>query len=163
MTRADRISFIFLDFSFRVSVCVFDIYLKANGFISINLASLRDWDLQAQSLSRKSLRNLPAALLCFANDALQHFANGLAKSEQIMEFDALLFFFSSSPPPSSSRHLWSCVRHPLQNGHVAGRDHRADEGEGRTPDGGLAPAGLFVTVTPETWNHSAEDYDQAPK
>lgn len=79
---------------FRVSVClIFFSFLKANGFIYINLALLRDWDLQSQtkSLSRKSLWKLSAALLCFANDPLQHFANGLAKSWQIMEFDGVFF------------------------------------------------------------------------
>lgn len=89
--------FHFLEFLCRVRMClcVFDFYLKANGFIYRNLALLRDWDLQSQtkSLFRKSLWKLSAALLCFANDSLQRFANGLPKPKQIMEFGGDFFFF----------------------------------------------------------------------
>lgn len=85
------------------------------------------WDLQSQmqSLLRKPPWTLSAALLCFANDAPLRFANVdqcLSKDRRrlVLIFFLHLFF----------RHFWGCVWHSLQNGDVAGRNHREDEGEG---------------------------------
>lgn len=49
-----------------------------------------------------------------------------SRSEQIMDFGVCYFSFFFS------RHIWGCVRHSLQNGYVAGRNSREDEGEGGT-------------------------------
>lgn len=127
MTQSWSDFFHFLGFSF-VSVCVGFFFLESK-WLHLRKSGLVAW-LGFTVADEKPVQEISVKIVCCAALFCKWSSAALCKRlSKVWANNGVWWCFLSSFFP---RHIWSCVWHSLQNGHVAGRNHREDEGEGRT-------------------------------
>lgn len=114
---------------FRVRVCLIFFFFLESKWLHLHKSGLVAW-LGFTVADEKPVQEISVKIVCCAALFCKWSSAALCKRlSKVLANNGVWWCFLSSFFP---RHIWSCVWHSLQYGHVAGRNHREDEGEGRT-------------------------------